>query len=332
MSPDGYVGVPIDRPAGGFSKPYCYHIDQFESLRPVYMKVIDYARQMGIDMIQGDHEDAPGQIELNFTFDDVLRNADRLTTFRQICAQVAREEDVIACFMPKPFMNVSASACHTNISVWRGGEDELNPLGNERLPGMSESFNYRRGGENTFLPEDNPRQPGTVGQYVMGGLLEHLPGITVLGCQTVNSYRRLLEPGFWAPVYVNWGYQNRTAGIRNSAPGRYEYKAVDSAHNPYLLGAGILKAADDGIKRQLSPGEPEQRNIYELSEDARDKYTKLPMSLGEGLDALEADEVAKSALPGEMYRVFMHYKRDEWDRFLSTVTEWDLEQYLDCLP
>ena len=91
------------KPKDGYSKPYCYHIDQFESLRPVYMKVIEYARLMGLDMIQGDHEDAPGQLELNFTFDDVLRNADRLTTYRQICAQVAREFGIFACFMSKDF-------------------------------------------------------------------------------------------------------------------------------------------------------------------------------------------------------------------------------------
>ena len=88
----------------GFSKPYCYHIDQFESLRPVFMQVFKYARAMGFDMIQGDHEDAPGQLELNWMYDDVLRNADRLSTYRQICAQVAREFNLIACFMTKPFM------------------------------------------------------------------------------------------------------------------------------------------------------------------------------------------------------------------------------------
>jgi glutamine synthetase len=321
------------KPAGGFSKPYCYHIDQFESLRPVYLKVIEYARAMGLDMIQGDHEDAPGQLELNFTFDDVLRNADRLTTYRQICAQVAREHDIIACFMSKPFMHLSASACHTNISLWRGGETQVQTLGNDPLPGAEGVFSFLVGGENTFMPEtDNPRLPGTVGQYAMGGLIEHLRGLTVLGCSTVNSYRRLLDVGFWAPLYANWGYQNRTAGVRNSAPGRYEYKAVDSAHNPYLLAAGLLRAIDDGLRRKLDPGPPEQRNIYDVMDEVKDKYVKLPMSLGEGLDALEADEVARSALPGEMFGVFMHYKRDEWEKFLATVTEWDLETYLDCLP
>ena len=109
------------QPNGGFSHPYCYHIDQFESLRPVYMRVIDYCRKMGLDMIQGDHEDSPGQLELNFTYDDALRTADRLSTYRQICAQVAREFDIIACFMCKPFMGVSANGCHHNISLWKGG-------------------------------------------------------------------------------------------------------------------------------------------------------------------------------------------------------------------
>ena len=321
------------KPCGGFSKPYCYHIDQFESLRPVYLRVIEYARAMGLDMIQGDHEDAPGQLELNFTFDDVLRNADRLTTYRQIRAQVAREQGLITCFMTKPFMNVSASACHTNLSLWTGGMNALRTFGHESLPGMDGPFTYLEKGTNTFLPQtDNPRLPGKTGQYAMGGLLKHQRGLTVLGCSTVNSYRRLLDFGFWAPLYANWGYQNRTAGVRNSAPGRYEYKAVDSMHNPYLMGAGLLKAIDDGLKKKILPGAAEQRNIYQVMEEVESKYIKLPMSLGEALDAFDEDAVARSALPGEMYKVFMDYKRDEWDKFLSTVTDWDMDTYMDCLP
>ena len=122
-------------PDGGFSKPFCYHIDQFESLRPVFMQVIEYSRFMGLDMIQGDHEDAPGQLELNWQFDDALRTCDRLSTYRQICAQVARENNLIACFMSKPFMGVSANGCHTNISLWTGGKESVNALGNNPLNG-----------------------------------------------------------------------------------------------------------------------------------------------------------------------------------------------------
>src|SRR4029079_8771376 len=139
-------------PAGGATKPFCYHIDQFEALRPVVLRVLEYSRAMGLDIIQGDREDSPGQLELNFTFDDALRTCDRLTTYRQICAQVAREFNLIACFMAKPFMGVSASGCHHNLSLWRGGEEKLNKLGNDKLPGMEGNFQYLKGGENTFLP------------------------------------------------------------------------------------------------------------------------------------------------------------------------------------
>ena len=318
-------------PSGGFSKPNCYHIDQFESLRPVFMRAIEYSRAMGLDMIQGDHEDAPGQLELNWMYDDCLRTADRLTTYRQICTQVAREFDLIACFMSKPFMGVSASGCHHNLSLWRGGEDKLKKLGHDELPGLEQNFTYLEGGENTFMPSKGEAKPGPIGLHCIGGLIKHVGALTAIGSSTVNSYRRLWDTGFWAPVYADWGYQNRTCALRISAPGRFEYRSVDSTVNPYLMAAGILKAFDDGINHKLDPGEPEERNIY-AAMAAGKKVKKLPMSLGEALDELEKDETIKSAMPDEMYRVFTHYKRDEWEKFMSTVTEWDLKQYWDYLP
>src|SRR2546430_3526289 len=171
-------------PAGGFSKPNCYHIDQFESLRAVFMRVIEYARAMGLDMIQGDHEDAPGQLELNWMFDDCLRTADRLTTYRQVCAQVAREFNIIACFMSKPFMGVSASGCHHNLSLWRGGEEKGNKLGQDKLPGMVGKFTYLKGGENTFLPGKGQGKPGIVGLHCIGGLVKPVGAPTRLGPPT----------------------------------------------------------------------------------------------------------------------------------------------------
>lgn len=321
------------KPNGGFSNPYCYHIDQFESLRPVYMKVIEYSQAMGLDMIQGDHEDAPGQLELNFTFDDAMRTADRLTTYRQICAQVAREFDLIACFMSKPFMGVSASGCHHNISFWNGGEETMKKIGkSDPNVGMPYNWTYKSGGENTFMPDtDDPQMPGKVGLQVVGGIVKHLGALTAIGSSTVNSYRRLWDTGFWAPIFADWGYQNRTTGLRISAPGRFEYRSVDSMVNPYLMAGAIIKAADDGITNDIDPGPPEDRNIYQAMEAGK-QVKKLPMTLGEALDALSKDEVIQSAMPGEMYRLYDEYKRDEWERFLHTTTEWDLETYLDCLP
>ena len=322
---------PDGLPNGGFSKPNCYHIDQFESLRPVFMRVIEYARAMGLDMIQGDHEDAPGQLELNWMYDDCLRTSDRLTTYRQICAQVAREFDLIACFMSKPFMGVSASGCHHNLSLWRGGEHKLNKLGLDSLPGLEDNFTYLKGGENTFLPVKGDPKPGPIGLNCIGGLIKHVGALTAIGSSTVNSYRRLWDTGFWAPVYADWGYQNRTCALRISAPGRFEYRSVDSTVNPYLMAAALLRAFDDGINSKLDPGEPEERNIY-VAMAAGKKVKKLPMSLGEALAELDKDETIKSAMPHEMYRVFTHYKRDEWEKFMATVTDWDLKQYWDYLP
>jgi glutamine synthetase len=321
------------RPNGGVTKPNCYHIDQFEELRPTFMKVIEYSQAMGLDIIQGDHEDAPGQLELNTMFDDVLRNADRLTTYRQICAQVAREDGLIACFMSKPFMGVSASGCHHNMSLWRGGEEKVNDLHFASLPGMEGAFTYRSEGENTFMPDPSidERKPGPIGLQCIGGVMQHLDALTSIGSSTVNSYRRLWDTGFWAPVFADWGYQNRTCALRISAPGRFEYRSVDSMVNPYLMGAALLKAFDDGIDNNIDPGEAEERNIYQAIEEGK-QVKKLPMSLGEALDKLAKDDVIKSSMPDEMYKVFQHYKNDEWERFNHTVTDWDLETYIDCLP
>jgi glutamine synthetase len=299
--PDGTPSV------DGKTKPYCYHIDQFAELQPVIHKVMEYSKAMGLEMIQGDHEDAPGQLELNWQFDRAEANADRLTTYRQICRQVGRELGVFPCFMPKPFMGVSANGCHHNLSLWQGEE-------------------------NMFLPDgDNPRMPSKLGLQAIGGMLAHLDAMTCITAPTVNSYRRFWDTGFWAPLFADWGYQNRTTALRISAPGRFEYRSVDSAVNPYLSCAAIIKAMDDGIKRNLDPGPPEEGNIYEAIAGGKD-VKRVPMTLGEALVALEKDTVIQDALPGEMYTVFHHYKQDEWERFCATVSDWDVAEYLDIMP
>jgi len=291
----------------GMTKPYCYHIDQFSELQPLIHRVIEYSEALGLDMIQGDHEDAPGQLELNFGFARAEETADNLTTYRQVCKQVGRELGAFPCFMPKPFMGVSANGCHHNISLWRGDE-------------------------NAFAPEPgNPRGTTEIGLWAIGGVLEHLSALTAISAPTVNSYRRLWDTGFWAPVFADWGFQNRTTALRISAPGRFEYRSVDSAVNPYLSMATLIAAMRDGIDRKLDPGEPEERNIYEAMSAGKD-VKKIPMTFGDALDALDADEVIKAALPGDMYRVFSHYKRDEWERYCAQVSDWDVQEYLDVLP
>jgi glutamine synthetase len=301
LNPDGTPSVE------GKTKPYCYHIDQFSELQPLIHKVMEYGKAMGLEMIQGDHEDAPGQLELNFMFDRAELTADRLTTYRQICRQVGREMGAFACFMPKPFMGVSANGCHHNISLWKGDK-------------------------NMFMPESkNPRLPGQIGLWSIGGVLNHLSALTCISASTINSYRRYWDAGFWAPVFADWGFQNRTTALRISAPGRFEYRSVDSAVNPYLSFAALIKAMEDGINRKLDPGPPEERNIYDAIAGGK-QVERIPEHFGAALQALEKDQVVRSALPGEMWNVFWHYKTDEWNRFLATVSNWDIEMYLDVLP
>ncbi len=291
----------------GATRPYCYHIDQFSELQPVIHRVVEYCQRLGFEMIQGDHEDAPGQLELNFSFDRAEETADRLTTYRQVCRQVGRELGLFPCFMPKPFMGVSANGCHHNFSLWDGDA-------------------------NMFLPEGaDKRLPSKTGLHAIGGVLAHLRALTALTAPTVNSYRRFADAGFWAPIFADWGYQNRTTALRVSAPGRFEYRSVDSSVNPYLSMAGLLEAMRDGLAQSIDPGPPEEGNIYEAIAAGK-QVDRIPETLGEALDALEADPVVRQALPGEMERVFLHYKRDEWQRFIGTVTDWDLKEYLDVLP
>ena len=197
---------------------------------------------------------------------------------------------------------------------------------------MADNFTYLGGGENTFMPDtDDPQLPGKVGLQVVGGIVTHLGALTAIGCSTVNSYRRLWDTGFWAPVFATGATRTVPPASGFSAPGRFEYRAVDSMVNPHLMAGAIIKVADDGIRKDIDPGPPEDRNIYQAMEAGK-QVRKLPMTLGAALEALKNDEVVRSAMPGEMYRLFDEYKRDEWERFLHTTTEWDMDTYLDCLP
>jgi hypothetical protein len=141
----------------GLTKPFCYHIDQFSELQPVIHKVVEYGQALGLDMIQGDHEDAPGQIELNFGFDRAEKTADNLSTFRQICKQVGRELGVFPCFMPKPFMGVSGNGCHHNISLWKESDNSFMPDSDD--PQRPSQLGLWAGLRRLGLPEPHDRAP-----------------------------------------------------------------------------------------------------------------------------------------------------------------------------
>ena len=221
---------PIDgSPPEGVTKPYCYHIHQFEELRPVLLDVVDWGQKLGLDMSYGDHEDAPGQLELNFRFDRPVRTADNITTYRQVCAAVARKHGLLASFMPKPFTGVSANGHHHHFTL------------------MDEK------GNNVFHDPDGPAQLSEFARHFLGGMLEHFPALMCVGNPTVNSYCRMWDTGFWAPIYKNWGWQNRTTTVRVASGGRFEYRGVDSSCNPYLTVATLLQGRPGRRPAQARP-------------------------------------------------------------------------------
>ena len=291
----------------GVTEPYCYHIHQFEELRPVLLDVVDYGQKMGLDMSYGDHEDAPGQLELNFRFDRPVKTADNITTYRQICAAVGRKHDLLPTFMPKPFTGVAANGHHHHFTL----VDDA--------------------GKNVFHDPDGPASLSDSGRHFLGGLLEHFHALMCVGNPTVNSYVRMWDTGFWAPIYRNWGWQNRTCTVRVASGGRFEYRGVDSSCNPYLTVAALLNAGLDGLHKKIDPGPPQVGNTYELLK-AGAEIERVPDNLGQALDELAKDDVVKAAMPGKLYEIFNHYKRDEWERHLASVTDWERDEYLEYLP
>ncbi|ADG88451.1 glutamine synthetase [Thermobispora bispora] len=280
-----------------------YRVEFLERYRPIYQKVMTYAKAMGFTMIEGDYED-PGQVELNWLFDTATATADRVIAYRQICRQVARELGVKASFMPKPATGKMGNGCHHNLSLWRGDENVLAEPGRREM----------------HLTE--------IGKHALGGILTHAAASMAVMAPTVNSYKRYWDAGQFAPAQINWGMDNKTCTVRLSANGRLELKLPDAMVNPYLSHTVLLAAIEDGIKNQIDPGPPHQGSSYE----GESRFTKLPLNLGEALDVFAADEVLRNAIGNETVELYLAYKRDEWARFCSHVTDWEFMMYAEDIP
>jgi len=240
--------------------------------------------------------------------------SDRLVFFRMMVGEIARKHGLFASWMPKPFADRTGSGAHYNMSL----ADES--------------------GANLFAAVDDPRGCGltTLGYQFIAGVLRHAHAICAVIAPTVNSYKRLVKQGSmsgltWAPVFACYGDNNRTNMLRiPKGGGRVECRAADSANNPYLGGALMLAAGLEGIREQLDPGDPNRDNLYRLTEaDLVERGIGwLPRSLGEAIDALEADPLVRSVFGDEMYESFVAEKRGEWDGYTAHVSAWETERYL----
>ena len=264
--------------------------------------------EMGFEIEAAHHEVAPGQHEIDFKYDEALRTADAISTFRLVVKRIALNHGLHATFMPKPVAGINGSGMHTHLSVFKNGA-------------------------NAFYDPDAEYQLSHTALNWIAGLLEHASGMVAITNPTVNSYKRL-TPGFEAPTNIAWSASNRSAMIRIPARRglgtRSELRMPDPSCNPYLALAVMLAAGRDGIERDLTPPPAIQRNIFEMSvrDRRRHKIKELPGTLREALVALQRDRVMVDALGEHAFQHFVGAKTREFDEYRIAVHAWELDQYL----
>ncbi|USS88749.1 type I glutamate--ammonia ligase [Fructilactobacillus cliffordii] len=268
--------------------------------------------KMGFNVEASHHEVAPGQHEIDFEYDDAIRAADHIQTFKMVVKTVARRYGLYATFMPKPLNGVNGSGMHMNMSL------------------------FDKDGKNAFFDENGDDQLSQTAYYFLGGLLKHAKALTAVCNPTVNSYKRLV-PGFEAPVYIAWSGANRSPMVRvpiaRGKGTRLELRSVDPSANPYLAVAAILKAGLDGIKNQITPDDPIDRNIYSMDgeELKLDHIQKLPSTLHDALQNYATDDMMKEAMGPHIYQNFLDAKNMEWTAYSQNVSQWERNRYLDML-
>ena len=299
-------------PTDDLDKP-CYDYKGLSRASAVLDEMVEGLRTTGIDVYQIDHEDGNGQFEVNFTYTDALKSADNFTFVKMAASEIARKHGMIATFMAKPFSNRTGSGAHFHVS-----------LGNDKQKNLFEDKSDERG-----------LSLSSMAYHFLGGVLTHARALAAVCAPTVNSYKRLvvgraLSGATWAPAYIAYGDNNRTACVRIPG-GRLEFRLPDSGCNPYLAMAALVAAGLDGIDNKLDPGEPTNLNMYELTEAqlAERKIGLLPQNLLEAVHALEADEVIKAGLGPDLAQEFLKLKRMEWTEYARHVSDWETKRYLE---
>ncbi|MEN9731259.1 MAG: hypothetical protein RL488_569 [Actinomycetota bacterium] len=305
IGPDG--PVPVDR-AGYFDNVPGGTAHDFRR------RAVSMLEQLGISVEFSHHEGGPGQNEIDLRYADALTMADNIMTFRTVIKEVAIEQGVYATFMPKPFTEHPGSGMHTHMSLFEGDT-------------------------NAFFDPSSQYHLSKVGKQFIAGVLKHAPEITAVTNQYVNSYKRLWGGGE-APSFVCWGHNNRSALIRvplykpnKSNSSRIEYRAIDSAANPYLAYALILSAGLKGIEEGYElPAETED-NVWNLTDSERRAMgiQPLPQSLDHAIRKLEESELAAEVLGEEVFSYVLANKRREWSEYRAQVTPFELQQNLETL-
>lgn len=264
--------------------------------------------ELGFEVEASHHEAAAGQHEIDFKYDDALRTADNIMTFKLGVKVLAQRNGLHATFMPKPIFGVSGSGMHINMSLFRDGKNVFyNPNGEREL--SSEAYAF------------------------MAGLLTHVRGFTAVTNPLVNSYKRLVR-GYEAPTYVAWSSSNRSSLIRIPASRgvgtRIELRSPDPCCNPYLALAVCLAAGLDGIERFMTPPSEVTENLYEMDEAGRRAkgIEDLPGDLNEALELMQQDSLVMDTLGPHVGQAYLDSKKAEWEAYRAHVSDWEREKYI----
>ena len=291
------------------AKP-CYDQQAIMRMYDVISEISDYMNDLGWEPYQSDHEDATGQFEMNWKYDDVLATSDKLSFFKFMLKSVAEKHGLRATFMPKPFAGLTGSGLHAHISVWSTD-----------------------GKSNAFADSKNELGLSEQGHHFLGGIMKHGSALAAICNPTVNSYKRINAPrtssgSTWAPNSLTWTGNNRTHMVRVPGPGRFELRLPDGAVNPYLLNAVILAAGLDGVRTKADPGKRSDINMYTEGHLIKNA-PKLPLNLLDALRAYDKDKTLKSMMGEEFSNAYLKLKNQEWTSYVSHFSKWEHDNTLD---
>jgi glutamine synthetase len=294
----------------GTTEPYtsqactCYQANRRLDKKRFLYKLTTTFEKLGFNVLYMNHEYFPGQFEYNWKHANIIQAADESALFKGFSKDIAEEEDLMVTFMAKPKNASGGSGCHFHISL-----------------------NDIKTGKNIFYDPDKKDGMSETMLYFIGGLIKHAKGISAFLAPTVNCYKRY-QPDSFAPVYIGWGYDNRTTYIRvpseRKAATRVEVRAASAASNPYLALGAILAAGLDGIKNKITAPEAIMTDVYH---DLINQTNKLPASLFAALTDLENDEwIVNNATP-ELVDAFTLLKKKEIEEYKKYVTDWEWNTY-----
>jgi glutamine synthetase len=280
-------------------------IDRGEEARRDMVSALE---KVGFRVEGAHHEVAPGQHEIDLKPVDAVEAGDNIVTCRFLVRKIAMDNELHATFMPKPFFGQNGSGLHFYQALYKEGV-------------------------NVFTDPKNPYHLSPVGLNYIAGILEHALGMVVITNPLVNSYKRL-TPDFEAPTHVAWSEANRNPLIRLSnrrGEGTYaEFRLPDPACNPYLSLAAVLAAGIEGIRKNLNPGPPVNKDIFKMSqrERSRLRVDVLPNDLSEAIRAFQKDKFLQNALGSRISNHIIQAKRSEWQEYIGQVHPWELDRYL----